>query len=151
METPIEQVLLVQPQMQDYEMNTFDRVLDKSIGKLSAIPLNVVNTKSCGDPNSNARNSIADVMNEELLMEYQLEQLLAQQIDLSGSCTQPKSKQPRHTSPAFSNSNKSVENGLPPDAQPCYGRNRINQKDFVSFKKPSEKKEQTHQTVNETL
>lgn len=86
METPIEQVLMVQPQMQDYEMNTFDRVLDKSIGKLSAIPFGVIN-KSCGDPNSNARNSIADVMNEELMMEYQLEQLLAQQIDISGNNT----------------------------------------------------------------
>ena len=67
-----------QMEMEFQNCNTFD----KTLSKLSAISHNVKNKSEYSKPRKNT-DSIVDMMNEELMMEFQLEQMLAQQIDIN--------------------------------------------------------------------
>lgn len=115
---------------------------DKTISKLSSISGNI-KTKSQCDQHHKA-DSLVDMMNEELLMEFQLEQLLNRQhqyeFELLNHARKLSGKQNRIvTNPYFNEqhveespqfSNKSQEKKEPQRIQ-----HKISQRDYVSFQK----------------
>lgn len=149
MNTPQKQELKVQPElieniqsklMENDSINC--HTFDKTISKLSSISGNI-KTKSQCDQHLKA-DSLVDMMNQELLMEFQLEQLLNRQqqyefelmnqvkqltANQNKIVTYPYGQHQVEESPVFSNeeSHQKQETTVPKIIQ------KISQRDYVSF------------------